>query len=575
MDTLFLAFANQQSAPLPTLQEEDDALNRLLSPRFKERHFLLHRDSFVTLEKLPSYLTLYREELALFLYSGHADRDHLVLSDGQAQADGIAQMLGQCPNLKLVFLNGCSTEGQVKALLEYGIPIVIASSAPVDDRKATYFSIRFFEALQQQFSIRDAFLMAKGALETAFTGVQPMLQRGPGFKATQAPAWGLFFEEKSEHILDWKLPVKAVAAVESGQYTPNQHLIETLFQSLGDYNEQLKMLNQQNTGLSKISLANKRMAVLNALPAPLGEPLRKLIVPVEQENAGYDKISEARLHQISLAYQTAMELLVYTLLAQLWEAFYDLGQLDISDRQRQRLCTFFSLKKAEREVYELMEIVETIKGVFDRNKIDYFIQELYTISQLANTDQTFAEAIQFLSSLRLQTRQNTLDSTATQYLCKRGEDCLTYLYSKLGFMARYRLATIQGIDVQKYRHRRTPSYNHATVVLHDLLGGFDLSAVTLDKSLDNRSILLINDQNWDYLNLSPFVIDENAFHKDTDVCRLFFFSHYLKAPDLAFYKYVNKPDDVPLEVPGERFVLVREQLDAFAELILQKPLAEL
>ncbi len=139
-------------------------------------------------------------------------------------------------------------------------------------------------------------------------------------------------------------------------------------------------------------------------------------------------------------------------------------------------------------------------------------------------------------------------------------------------MTRYRLATIQRIDVAKYRHRRTPTYNHAAVILHDLLGGLDLSEVNLDVSLDNRSVLLINDQTWDYLNLSPFVIDENAFHKDTDVCKLYFFSHYLKAPNTLFFKYVYKPDDPVLPIQGEKYQLVKDQFDAFADLLLQQPL---
>ena len=114
MDTLFLSFANQQHEILPTLQEEDDALYRLLAPRAQAQHFLLHRDSYVTLDKLPSYLTLYRDTLSIFLFSGHAGRDRLLLGGGGiANSDGVAQMLGQCPQLKLVMLNGCSTEGQV------------------------------------------------------------------------------------------------------------------------------------------------------------------------------------------------------------------------------------------------------------------------------------------------------------------------------------------------------------------------------------------------------------------------------------------------------------------------------
>lgn len=575
MITILLTFANQQAHLLPTLQEEDDALNRLLNPRVKEQHFLLQRDSFITLDKLPFFLTSHRDSLALFLFSGHANKDSLFFKDGEASSEGIAHMLGQCPNLKLVFLNGCSTDGQVEQLLAAGVPVVLATSAPVNDKKATFFSIRFFEALQQQFTLKEAFEMAKGATQSAYKNLEIGHHRGNVSFVPEAQTWGLFYSDKTEYLLDWKLPIQNPNQAVAADFTPNLHLINTLFESLGEYNEEIKYLNRPNQGLSKITLATKRMAVLNALPALMSEPLRKLMVPVEKENEGYDKVSMARLRQIYQAYNTSTELLAYTMLAQLWEAFYDLGALKMKDEQRAALRHFFGLSKEDHALFNLIDLVRTVKGIFDQNNIDYFVQELHTISQLTLEDEVFAESLHCLNGLRLQLRPDALNPAELNYLCRKAEDSLTYLYSRLGFLTRYRLATIQGIDVEKYRHQRTPSYNHATVILHDLLGGFDLSAVSLDKSLDNRSVLLINDQTWEYLNLSPFVIDENAFHKDADVCKLFYFSHYLKAPDKLFYKYVYKPDDPMLEVPGDKFGIVKEQVESFAELLLQKPLASL
>lgn len=575
MDTLLLTFANQSADLLPTLQEEDDTLNRVLSPRAKERHFLLHRDSFVTLEKLPGYITLYRDDLALFLFSGHAGRDQLLLGDGAAQAGGLAQMLGQCPKLKLVFLNGCSTQGQVAQLLAAGIPVVIATSAPVSDRKATFFSIRFFEALQQQFTLQEAFNMAKAALETAFTGISVEQHRSARYITTTPaePAWGLFFLEKSEHILDWKLPVQAIAEAETiANFTPNQYLIDTLFKALAENNDDIRKLNQQIQRGVQVTVPKKRMAVLNALPAPLAEPLRKLMVPVEKENEGFDKISEARLRQISQAYVTSMELLTFTMLSELWEAHGNLGKLDIQADQTEALRRFFHLSRADREIFDFFPLVGTLRAIFSQNKINYFVGELEEIWRLTQEDQTFQESLHFLNGLRLQVRQNQLDKSALSYLCKHGEECLACLYDHLGFMARYKLATIQGIDVEKYRHRRDPSYNHATVMLHDLLGGFDVSAVLLNKSLDNHSILLINEDTWEYLSLSPFLIDENAFRGHAEICKLYLFSHYVKAAEIYCFKYVNKPDDPYLEVSAGNYPVVREQFEAFAEIILHQPM---
>ncbi|MEZ4471740.1 MAG: hypothetical protein R3F60_13265 [bacterium] len=46
-------------------------------------------------------------------------------------------MLSSQPGLQLVFLNGCSTEAQVRRLLDLGVPAVIATNRAIDDGVAT------------------------------------------------------------------------------------------------------------------------------------------------------------------------------------------------------------------------------------------------------------------------------------------------------------------------------------------------------------------------------------------------------------------------------------------------------
>ncbi len=572
MNTLYLTFANQSVDPLPTLQEEEDLVKRLLSPREKEGHILLHTDSFISVDKIASSLTLYRDQLVLFLYSGHATRNALILREGIADSSGIAHMLGQCPNLKLVFLNGCSTSGQAQKLLENGVPLVLGTSAPVNDRSATRFSVRFFEALQQQFSIREAFELAKGALVATTPDISIELHRGIGFGKAEQAEWGLYVHPEKEHLLDWKLPARKPQAHTQSDWVPNQLLIERLMDGLRDYNAEVLLYAEQERMGKKVSLSKKRLAILNALPAPLAEPLRKLMVPVDEENEGYDKISLARLRQLGLAYYTAMELLAFTMLAQLWESYYDLGNLKLTIEQRERIYRFLQLPREERLAIDLIPLIRTVREIFDAHQIRYFVQELRELRAQLLNDTELSNAIAFLQSMVKQTQNQQTEPEDIAYLCERAEASLASLFLGIGFMARYRLATIQGIDVEKYRHQQNPQYRHETVMLHDLLGGFDHSSVRLEKSMDNRSILLINEENWAYLNLSPFVIDENAFRDRAEICKLYFYSHYLPSSKCYFFKYVNKPDDPLLEVDKTRHPLVYDQLEAFFEQVLQQPL---
>jgi len=575
LDILLLTFTNQADKLLPTLQEEDDALSRLLSPRARQQHFFLHRESFTTTEELAGLITSYRDDLTLFHFSGHAGRDRLELGDGTGHGEGLAQLLGQCPRLKLVCLNGCSTQGLVQRMLDAGVPVVIATSAPVDDKRATFFSIRLYEALQQQFPLNEAFLAAKGALELAFSGTVPGIFRSAGFQAGMGdlPAWGLYFEEKNEHVLDWRLPMQAINPVEFANFTPNEYLIDTLFEALSAYNPDIQRLNKDVQRGMEVSIPKKRMAILNALPAPLAEPLRKLMVPVEKENEGFDKVSEARLQQIVQAYSTSLELLGFTMLAQLWEAYDAPTTVEIKPEQREVLAAFFRLNRKDREAFDFVPFVQLLWEIFDQNNIHYFIQELKDLRSLVNNDEKFVDAVRFLSGLRRQVLSNSLDRSAVGYQCQTGEESLAYLYSRLSYMARYRLATIQGIDVLKYRHKRQPKFKHATKMLHDLLGGFGISPVSLDHSLDTLSVLLLNEETWEYLNLSPFVVDENAFQERTEICKLIFFSHYLKQADTYCFKYVNKPDDPLLEISAQKYPLIKEQFEAFAKLLLHKPMS--
>lgn len=223
MQVIFLSYANSQEHPLPTLQEEDGRAYQMLARREAERHFRLHRDSFTTIPRIAEYLALFQDNIAVFHYSGHAGKDRLLLGDAEANAAGIAQLLGRCPNLKLAVLNGCSTKGQVQALLEAGVPAVIATSAPVEDHTAAQFAITFYQAMADSHrSIGDAFQDAAASAQTA-SGQALKAERARSIvlrtddRRAEEPLWGLYFREESD--LEWKLPLAVYAP--PAAYTEN------------------------------------------------------------------------------------------------------------------------------------------------------------------------------------------------------------------------------------------------------------------------------------------------------------------------------------------------------------------
>lgn len=67
--------------------------------------------------------------------------------------------------------------------------------------------------------------------------------------------------------------------VENVNFTPNEVLVETLFNALGEYKDEIKKQIKQAENGMEVTLPEKRMAVLNALPAPLSEPIRNYWYP--------------------------------------------------------------------------------------------------------------------------------------------------------------------------------------------------------------------------------------------------------------------------------------------------------
>lgn len=208
MDVLYCVFSNSGTAPLDTLAKEYDYVKSALEPRSRDGDYYPDLDPFFKRERLTPKITEHKDNLFLFHYSGHADRDYLEPNDEILDGEGVIHLLGRCKNLKLVFLNGCSTWGQVEGLLEAGIPVVIATSAPVRDDIATKFSKAFYEALKHGHNIGESFELAVGEVKSLRKGIE--IHRGIKLENVdqEEPVWGVFYKEENAEVLHFTLPVR-------------------------------------------------------------------------------------------------------------------------------------------------------------------------------------------------------------------------------------------------------------------------------------------------------------------------------------------------------------------------------
>ncbi len=158
------AFANDDKDYLAQLKEEERLLRHALAG--------IHDQEIIEYQSLSHtdfddiYDSFYRshERVAILHYGGHSNSNGLQLEDRQGEAQDLAVLLGKEKGLKLVFLNGCSTEAQVELLWKAGVPAVIATTADINDTKAKKLAHHFYKAIASGRSIKDAFEIAASAI---------------------------------------------------------------------------------------------------------------------------------------------------------------------------------------------------------------------------------------------------------------------------------------------------------------------------------------------------------------------------------------------------------------------------
>jgi WD40 repeat protein len=152
----------------------------------------------------------YRGRIVAFHFGGHADSDELTLESPIGAAMGadasiFVTFLRQQQSLRFVFLNGCSTQGQVANLLAAGIPAVIATSCEIDDDVATRFAIRFYQALSGGAGLRVAFEEASASQKPGPNASLRGIHRKHIDVMDGRVPWGLHIRDGAETVREWTL----------------------------------------------------------------------------------------------------------------------------------------------------------------------------------------------------------------------------------------------------------------------------------------------------------------------------------------------------------------------------------
>ncbi len=204
---LFFAFANEEGRFLEALKAESSAIYKILHPLENAGRLLVVREESANSEELFVTFRRFKDRMLIFHFAGHAGSNLLGLEDLPADAAALAPLFEeQRETLKLVFLNGCATRGQVNRLLQLGIRAVIATSRPVEDQSALFFAETFYAALADgQYSLKEAFAHARTALATRFQKAASQFRGIDTFGKDGGRdfAWGLYATQEED--LEWKI----------------------------------------------------------------------------------------------------------------------------------------------------------------------------------------------------------------------------------------------------------------------------------------------------------------------------------------------------------------------------------
>lgn len=168
-----------------------------IKEQFKQSHLGLkpEYEPYLTREGLGDLLRSVTDQLGLMHFAGHSHTDSLHTNDGIVYSKHIAGLIKTWTNPpSLVFINGCSSAGQVTELHAAGVKNVIATRQPIGDDNASSFARAFYAELLNRpdtTTLRQAFDRA---------GITAFLDKpgGPRSLDLKTPAsnedwdWGLY-----------------------------------------------------------------------------------------------------------------------------------------------------------------------------------------------------------------------------------------------------------------------------------------------------------------------------------------------------------------------------------------------
>lgn len=580
---LFLfAFANDKKATLSLGKEEAAAQEALTAPHISSRVEYKNLGQ-ASLDKIYRNFSQNLGRIAVFHYGGHSDDQFLSLTDTNARASSLGTLMGMEENLQLVFLNGCNNNGQVEELRKKNVKAaIIATFVKIDDDRALAFCKKFYETLAggaEEMTIKKAFNVAKSYLQNdsikpskTHRGIgQPKEPRSSEFE------WALHLPD--EQIEDWSIPGPPQQPEDAEYFEEvvlsttknNKNLLGLAF-GIGGAKGILQFkpeFSQAADNFKKKPGSDDNFFALrdnlfDAFPSVLSRQLEDLFTP-----PGIEK-GRIRLRELNEAYLTLGRLLCGISLSSLWEAAFDPVTLTsrkgfvIREEYQSDIQDFlYPSSPAAAESYDYFWLITAVNRIFNDHENKTFkpyAPELGHLFESLGQEAPYYKAYRFMEQeLRHRLLANNIGKGEVENLCKKAESYLGLLLQKCAFISRYELITVKDVTVYQPRQKPEPIFYHNQFTLKGLESSKKINSYTQldrEKAINNNSIYLAREfkKELQPLNLSPFLIDENAFKEKSDI----------KLPKVHFFNGKTEGDQlnyIHAEDPRNTLVIRKETSD--------------
>ncbi|MCB0549655.1 MAG: CHAT domain-containing protein [Phaeodactylibacter sp.] len=529
MKHIFLACAHApDQTPLPGLVRELRAIERALAPLHQRRLYQLESNRAANTDDIFHQFTN-TADIEVFHYAGHAGGELLYLEEaghikGIAELFGLNRQEGSGQNtLRLVFLNGCATLGQVASLHEAGVAAVIATSAKINDEAARVLAEQFYTTWASEGrTLDDAFKAAIAKVHTIPEAAnrdvvfEMMSLEEGGYE--EAIPWGLYLNPTlpDDGIKLWALnqaPRLPEMVLEGIRPNPTQSLRELVF------------LFKKNTPELRTSRQDPLMALIERLPWIVGTHLRRLFA-VEPGRTMAEPSLE-RLRELIVSYTELTRFLSYLSLSMLWDAAsegFEVEPLPFSliPVKEDLASTDFVFRT--RTYFERLEQIGKTSPLNLEPHFRNFLQEVDKENGLRpgyllmeEWKQAMAEGQERFHALVQSRAADKPD--AEKGLVLEAEAIYAGFLKACLFLTEYKLHTVRSIVVDKIRNLASDQpYSHHLISLHAAFETPKTATTVRETATDNYCLLLTprreaNDPALlnDVINLSPFYLDRSSF----------------------------------------------------------------